>query len=313
MTQGKTCHQKPNQISCQASPTRLSRPPTLVLKSPPSSRRRNPQPSSSQHRPTPDLPTSVPITLRSRRGTLAAIVTLLPVVGGVVVVVGLLLAIVMVLLLLGAAQDDASLVSTTSGKFVGTMVPVNGGKVYRWLGIPYAKSTGGKNRFHKPIPRTVQKRATADKPRPPCPQWVNGTLVGSEDCLHMNVWAPNGSWATRSNRTLVLASSGYWFQRGSNNEPDWAELAFQATRVITAKSPRSRTPRHPGALVRAGHRSRHVQSQADQPQLDLRVVAVQSCLPVVMTLNEKASQAAIRLRYIGFLWNQCGVLPHVLV
>ncbi|KAH9371141.1 hypothetical protein HPB48_000032 [Haemaphysalis longicornis] len=59
-----------------------------------------------------------------------------------------------------------------------------------------------------------------------------------------------------------------------------------ATRVRTAKSPGSRTARYPGASVRAGHRCRRVQSHADQPQLDLRVVSAQSCVPVVRTLNE---------------------------
>ncbi|KAH9380133.1 hypothetical protein HPB48_000742 [Haemaphysalis longicornis] len=116
-------------------------------------------------------------------------------------------------------------VSTTSGKFVGKKVTVDGLDVHCWLGIPYAESTAGTNRFRKPRPRTVKRRTVAHDPRAPCPQWVNGTVVGNEDCLHMNVWAPVEKSASGLKRTLVLASASYWFQRGSNNDPDWAELA----------------------------------------------------------------------------------------
>ncbi|KAH9379307.1 hypothetical protein HPB48_011837 [Haemaphysalis longicornis] len=51
------------------------------------------------------------------------------------------------------------------------------------------------------------------------------------------------------------------------------------------KAPRY-APRLPGTLVRVGHRCRREHSQADQPQFDLRVTAVQSRLPVAITLNE---------------------------
>ncbi|KAH9363960.1 hypothetical protein HPB48_008550 [Haemaphysalis longicornis] len=124
-------------------------------------------------------------------------------------------------------------VSTTSGEFVGKEVSVDGVEVYRWLGVPYAESTAGEYRFRKPRRITEKKRTLAKKPRPPCPQWVNGRLVGSEDCLHMNVWAPKGRSESGLNRTLVLASVSYWFQRGSNNDPDWAELAAKGNSTLS--------------------------------------------------------------------------------
>ncbi|XP_077547760.1 uncharacterized protein LOC144160007 [Haemaphysalis longicornis] len=129
-------------------------------------------------------------------------------------------------------------VSTTSGEFVGKMVSVDGVDVYRWLGVPYAQSTAGKNRFRKPRPITEKQRTMAQEPRLPCPQLVNGKVVGSEDCLHMNVWAPNGRSRAGSSRTLVLASVSYWFQRGSNNDPDWAELAAKADVVVMSPNMR---------------------------------------------------------------------------
>ncbi|XP_077547740.1 cholinesterase-like [Haemaphysalis longicornis] len=129
-------------------------------------------------------------------------------------------------------------VSTTSGECVGKKVSVDGVDVYRWLGIPYAKSTAGNYRFRKPRPITEKQRTLAQEPRPPCPQLVNRTVVGSEDCLHMNVWAPKWRSGAGVNRTLVLASVSYWFQRGSNNDPDWAELAAKADVVVMSPNVR---------------------------------------------------------------------------
>ncbi|KAH9363858.1 hypothetical protein HPB48_009104 [Haemaphysalis longicornis] len=124
-------------------------------------------------------------------------------------------------------------VSTTSGEFIGKKVSLDGFDVYRWLGIPYAESTAGKNRFRAPRPITEKQRTMAQEPRPPCPQLVNRTVVGSEDCLHMNVWAPKWRSGAGVNRTLVLASVSYWFQRGSNNDPDWAELAAKGNTTLS--------------------------------------------------------------------------------
>ncbi|KAH9363969.1 hypothetical protein HPB48_006067 [Haemaphysalis longicornis] len=112
-------------------------------------------------------------------------------------------------------------------------VSVDGVDVYRWLGIPYAESTAGRYRFRKPRQRIEKQRTMAQDPRPPCPQLVNHTVVGSEDCLHMNVWAPKGKSGSGLNRTLVLASVSYWFQRGSNNDPDWAELAAKGNSTLS--------------------------------------------------------------------------------
>ncbi|KAH9384880.1 hypothetical protein HPB48_026910 [Haemaphysalis longicornis] len=150
--------------------------------------------------------------------------TILPIIGAVVLGRRESLVAVVVSLLV-IVHPDTAMVSTTSGECVGKKVSVDGVDVYRWLGIPYAESTAGKNRFSKPRRITEKQRTMAQEPRLPCPQLVNGKVVGSEDCLHMNVWAPKGRSGAGSNRTLVLASVSYWFQRGSNNDPDWAELA----------------------------------------------------------------------------------------
>ncbi|XP_077544738.1 uncharacterized protein LOC144157895 [Haemaphysalis longicornis] len=168
------------------------------------------------------------------------ITTILSIIGAVVLVVGVLVAVVVSLLVI--VRPDTAMspiqVSTTSGECVGKKVSVDGVDVYRWLGIPYAESTAGKNRFSKPRRITEKQRTMAQEPRLPCPQLVNGKVVGSEDCLHMNVWAPKGRSGAGSNRTLVLASVSYWFQRGSNNDPDWAELAAKANVVVMSPNVR---------------------------------------------------------------------------
>ncbi|XP_077547648.1 uncharacterized protein LOC144159859 [Haemaphysalis longicornis] len=157
----------------------------------------------------------------------------LPIIEAVVLVIGLMVVIVVGLLVIPhPSPTDSAAVSTTSGDFVGEKFSVHGVEVYRWLGIPYAESTAGKNRFQMPVPSTVKRRTMANESRPPCAQWVNGKVVGSEDCLHMNVWAPIRSRAAGSNRTLVLASSSYWFQRSSDNDTYWSELAAKAGVVV---------------------------------------------------------------------------------
>ncbi|XP_077546325.1 acetylcholinesterase-1-like isoform X2 [Haemaphysalis longicornis] len=164
------------------------------------------------------------------------ITNILPIIGTVILVVGVLLAVVVSLLVIG--RPDTAMVSTTSGEFIGKKVSLDGFDVYRWLGIPYAESTAGKNRFRAPRLITEKQRTMAQEPRPPCPQLVNRTVVGSEDCLHMNVWAPKWRSGAGVNRTLVLASVSYWFQRGSNNDPDWAELAAKASVVVMSPNVR---------------------------------------------------------------------------
>lgn len=71
---------------------------------------------------------------------------------------------------------------------------------YAWLGIPFAASTAGDNRWRAPQPAPAwegTREALAYGPE--CPQQASvfggsdaepGSVVGSEDCLSLNIWAP---------------------------------------------------------------------------------------------------------------------------
>lgn len=74
---------------------------------------------------------------------------------------------------------------------------------YAWLGIPYAASTAGDNRWRAPQPAPAWTGPReALQFGPVCPQLVSvfagvegepGEAAGSEDCLSLNIWAPRGA------------------------------------------------------------------------------------------------------------------------
>ncbi|XP_075526576.1 liver carboxylesterase 1-like [Dermacentor variabilis] len=132
----------------------------------------------------------------------------------------------------------AVVIDSPMGKLVGTTVSTNSGvSVNHWQGVPYARS--GPHRFAKPEPLNDPSKCEtvlAVQPRPPCAQWVNGQVLGSEDCLHLNVWAPTAP--SDGKRPLVLAATGHWFQRSTTDVPQWADLAAQGGVVVMAPNVR---------------------------------------------------------------------------
>jgi para-nitrobenzyl esterase len=78
-------------------------------------------------------------------------------------------------------------VQTTEG-------PVRGeanGQAAIFRGIPFAAPPVGSLRWRAPQPPAARgSTLDASSFAPPCPQWADTTLVGSEDCLYLNVWAP---------------------------------------------------------------------------------------------------------------------------
>jgi carboxylesterase type B len=76
--------------------------------------------------------------------------------------------------------------------------------VETFLGIPYGEDTGGENRFRQPRPYVPSPGSTinAKSKGPACPQPYGAQFVPlylsniteiSEDCLHLNVYRPEGT------------------------------------------------------------------------------------------------------------------------
>jgi para-nitrobenzyl esterase len=93
---------------------------------------------------------------------------------------------------------------------------------YAWLGIPYAQAPVGELRWRAPQPaKPWSKSMSALEYGQPCTQFwgiiagvegTNGQVVGNEDCLSLNVWAPRS--ALNSDKKLPVM---YWIHGGSND------------------------------------------------------------------------------------------------
>ncbi|CAG2106281.1 unnamed protein product, partial [Medioppia subpectinata] len=84
-------------------------------------------------------------------------------------------------------------VNTTSGVVRGQTLHVLNTSIDQFLGIPYAKPPVGALRFVKPVAITkpLKEIIDATKPKHSCMQKPVKGLSLSEDCLVLNIWAPN--------------------------------------------------------------------------------------------------------------------------
>ncbi|XP_077498013.1 cholinesterase-like [Amblyomma americanum] len=139
-------------------------------------------------------------------------------------------------------QDGTVMVATGAGRLIGRTITVDGARLSRFLGVSFAESTAGERRFALPVPLAVSSPCHLRdclEPRDPCAQMgPNDSLVGSEDCLHANVWAPEAPPSAASSRALVVALDGDMFQTGSNDHPDWPQLAAKGDVVVVAPNHR---------------------------------------------------------------------------
>src|SRR5690242_9464701 len=89
-------------------------------------------------------------------------------------------------------------ISTKKGDVTGYICKCGGRQVNTFLGIPFAQPPVGNLRFAKPVepkawtgkPLVVQTAKSACV-QPTKPHVNLNGLSLSEDCLHLNVWAPN--------------------------------------------------------------------------------------------------------------------------
>ncbi|CAN7951289.1 unnamed protein product, partial [Ixodes pacificus] len=139
---------------------------------------------------------------------------------------------VWILLLLGAASVQATNVvrETKLGKVRGNLVRVDSTDVEEYRGIPFAEPPVGDLRFKEPVPKTPwQGTWNATNGKTTChqvlhPNIFNNPAVLTEDCLHLNVWAP----ANAATSPVLVWIHGGGFAYGS------ASLDGYSSRLLAA-------------------------------------------------------------------------------
>lgn len=115
--------------------------------------------------------------------------------------------------------EQATLRDTTKGQVVGSGDTDN---TYAWLGIPYAAAPLGDLRWRAPRPATPwQDVRQVLEFRDPCVQLSgpldgvpddSGAVVGSEDCLYLNIWSPQSHSSAAGQKLPVM----FWIHGGGN-------------------------------------------------------------------------------------------------
>ncbi|XP_005393195.1 PREDICTED: cholinesterase isoform X2 [Chinchilla lanigera] len=131
--------------------------------------------------------------------------------------------------LVGRSHPEEDIIVTTkTGKVRGTNLPVLGGTVTAFLGIPYAQPPVGRLRFRRPQPLNKWSGVwNATKYANSCHQNIDQSFPGfhgsemwnpntalSEDCLYLNVWIPAPK---PKNATVMIWIYGGGFQTGTSS------------------------------------------------------------------------------------------------
>ncbi|MCM5554288.1 carboxylesterase family protein [Pleomorphomonas sp. NRK KF1] len=124
----------------------------------------------------------------------------------------------------GTVQD------LTSGKVSGS--EVNDGATLLWLGIPYAEPPVGALRWKAPQPLAASSGSfDATKGGALCPQLQAGKLVGSEDCLTLDIYRPN---SPETGLPVLVYIHGGNNQGGTSQELDARHLAVTVNAVVVS-------------------------------------------------------------------------------
>ena len=136
------------------------------------------------------------------------------------------------LVIAGHAAEPGLEVSVTGGKIRGIQPSSRGGAVFK--GIPFAQPPVGELRWREPVPvRPWRGIRDATGFGHTC---VQGGALGadsSEDCLYLNVWAPE--WPAKSRKAVMVWIHGGGNFAGAGSEPvfDGESLARHGVVVVT--------------------------------------------------------------------------------
>ena len=116
-------------------------------------------------------------------------------------------------------QCNAPIVNISQGSVCGKLVQTSSGKVVNaYLGIPYAETTAGENRWRVPIAHKKWDGVfKATEFGPSCPQSTNLEYPQSENCLSVNVWTPETK-SVEPKAVMVFIYGGA-FVFGYNGDP----------------------------------------------------------------------------------------------
>ncbi len=134
-------------------------------------------------------------------------------------------------LALASAARATEVVPTDQGSVQGSLDP--SGKVWRYLGVPFAASTAGDNRFAPP--RAAPERnavLVADEFPPACPQQQGDFCTRqSEDCLALNVFSPAWGHAHKRLPVMVYIHGGSYVA-GCTEVPVFDATSLAARRAV---------------------------------------------------------------------------------
>jgi carboxylesterase type B len=117
----------------------------------------------------------------------------------------------------------------------GTTETIGSTVVHAFLGVPFAESTGGENRWEAPVPKArATERIQATQFGDICPQIPDNPLPlppQSEDCLSINVWVPAGTPANAKLPVMVFVYGGS-FLNGASAIPVYDGAYLSATQNV---------------------------------------------------------------------------------
>jgi para-nitrobenzyl esterase len=134
-----------------------------------------------------------------------------------------------------SAATSGPIASTANGAVRGLAVPISGGAVDEFLGIPYAAPPVGALRWQPPQPAASWSGVRdATQFAPHCPQVAGpfGQASTSEDCLYLNVFTPNHQSPGSGDPVMVWIHGGALVS-GESNDYDPTALVQDGVTVVT--------------------------------------------------------------------------------
>ncbi len=157
--------------------------------------------------------------------------------------VGILLLLLTLAIGQSLRAEEAHTVTTASGPIVGH----DHQGTWRYLGIPYAKAPEGPRRWQAPVPIDAwTKPLVADSFPSPCPSTHTMSIlsfftrrallrympvVGSEDCLFLNVWEPQKPSVHPRPVMVFIHGGGFFFGSTGERFTDLGPPLYEASRL----------------------------------------------------------------------------------